>query len=67
MIFAAGVGPFGFSLFRFIVFRGFRTNLAWMDFWEEITEFIFILGVILVLWFFRRSLFKRESNAADLA
>lgn len=67
MIFAAGVGPFGFSLFRFIVFHGFRTNLAWMDFWEEITEFIFILGVILVLWFFRRSLFKRESNAADLA
>lgn len=68
LIFAAGVGPFGFSLFRFIVFHGYRTNLAWMDFWEEITEFIFILGVISVLWFFRRSLFKSNSepDAADL-
>ena len=67
MIFAAGVGPLGFSLFRFIVFYGHRTNLAWMDFWEEITEFIFILGVISVLWFFRRSLFKSKSEpeAAD--
>jgi hypothetical protein len=69
MIFAAAIGPFVFSLFRFIVFHGYRTNLVWMDFWEEITEFIFILGVISVLWFFRRSLFKRdsESGVADVA
>jgi hypothetical protein len=69
MIFAAAVGPFGFSLFRFVVFHGYRTNLAWMDFWEEMTEFIFILGVISVLWFFRRSVFKRESESgvADVA
>ena len=63
IIFAAAIGPFGFSLFRFVVFQGFRINLAWMDIWEEITEFIFILGVISVLWFFRRSLFKRESES----
>ncbi|MBT8330979.1 MAG: hypothetical protein KJP06_01500 [Deltaproteobacteria bacterium] len=69
MIFAAALGVFGFSLFRFIVFQGYRTNLVWMDFWEEVTEFIFILGVISILWFFRRPLFKREaeSNAADPA
>jgi hypothetical protein len=64
MIFAAAFGPFAFSLFRFIVFHGHRTNLIWMDFWEEVTEFIFILGVISVLWYFRRPLFKRESESA---
>jgi hypothetical protein len=64
MLFSAAIGPFGFSLFRFVVFHGYRTNLAWMDIWEEMTEFIFILGVILVLWFFRRSLFNRESGSA---
>lgn len=69
MIFAAALGCFGFSFFRFIVFHGYRTNLVWMDFWEEVTEFVFILGVISVLWFFRRPLFKRESesDATDLA
>ncbi|HSQ85634.1 MAG TPA: hypothetical protein VLM43_13020 [Desulfobacterales bacterium] len=68
MVFAAAVGPFGFSLFRLVVFYAYRTNLVWMDFWEEMTEFIFILGVISVLWFFRRSLFKRrsESDVADV-
>ena len=66
MIFAAAAGPFGFSLFRLSVFQGYRTNLIWMDFWEEVTEFIFILGVISVLWFFRRPLFKRQS-ASDVA
>ncbi|MGD8666554.1 MAG: hypothetical protein PVI38_10690 [Desulfobacterales bacterium] len=64
MIFAAALGCFGFSLLRFIVFHGYRTNLVWMDFWEEVTEFIFILGVISVLWYFRRPLFKRESGSA---
>jgi hypothetical protein len=64
MIFAAAFGPFVFSLFRFIVFHGYRTNLIWMDFWEEVTEFIFILGVISVLWHFRNPLFKRESESA---
>ena len=69
MIFSAAFGSFGFSLFRFIVFQGYHSNLIWMDFWEEVTEFIFILGVISVLWFFRRPLFKRESksNIADPA
>lgn len=63
MLFAAAVGTFGFSLFRFIVFHGYRTNLVWMNFWEETTEFIYILGVISVLWFFRRSLFRKKSSS----
>ncbi len=58
LLFAAAIGAMGFSFFRFIVFQGFRTRLVWMDFWEEITEFIYIAAVVAVLWYFRRSLFE---------
>ena len=57
LLFGAAIGVMGFSLFRFIVFQGFRTRLVWMDFWEEITEFIYIAVVAVILWYFRRSFF----------
>ena len=59
ILFAGACGAMGFSFFRFILFHGFQDNLVWMEFWEEITEFIFIAGVTLLLWLFRHSLFKR--------
>ena len=58
-IFLAGaVGVFGFSMFRFLVFQGYRDNLVWMDFWEEISEFLYVAGVTVILWYFRRALFE---------
>ncbi|NNL75898.1 MAG: hypothetical protein HKO68_06140 [Desulfobacterales bacterium] len=67
ILFAGAIGTFGFSLFRLIVFQAYRDNLVWMDFWEETTEFIYILGIIAILWYFRRSLFgealKPKSSA----
>ena len=57
LLFGAALGVMGFSFFRFIVFQGFRTRLVWMDFWEEITEFIYIAAIVAILWYFRRSLF----------
>lgn len=57
VFFAGAIGAFGFSLFRFLVFQGYRDNLVWMDFWEETTEFLYIAGVVLILWHFRRTLF----------
>jgi len=63
IFFAAAVGAFGFSLFRFIVFQGFRDDLVWMDFWEEMTEFIYVTLVVLMLWYFRRALFERRAQA----
>jgi rhodanese-related sulfurtransferase len=57
IIFAWGVGAAGFSFFRFILFFAYQENLVWMEFWEEITEFIFIAGVAFLLWQFRRSFF----------
>ena len=56
VIFPIAVGAAGFSFFRFILFHVYQDNLVWMEFWEEITEFIFIVGVMFVLWQFRRSL-----------
>lgn len=58
MIFAGACGAMGFSFFRFVLFHGFQDNLVWMEFWEEITEFIFIAGVSLLLWLFRHSLLR---------
>ena len=60
LLFAAAIGVMGFSFFRFIVFQGFRTRLVWMDFWEEITEFIYIAAVVAILGYFRRSLFALQ-------
>jgi len=57
IFFAGAIGAFGFSLFRFLVFQGYRDNLVWMDFWEETTEFLYIAGVVVILWYFRRALF----------
>ena len=63
LLFAAAIGVMGFSLFRFIVFQGFRTRLVWMDFWEEITEFIYIAAIVAILWYFRRSLFALQAGS----
>lgn len=52
---AAGVGPLGFGAFRSVLAGMYSQNLVWFHFWEEATELMFILGVCLVLWIFRRS------------
>ena len=57
IFFAGAIGAFGFSLFRFLVFHGYRDNLVWMDFWEETTEFLYIASVVVILWYFRRAIF----------
>jgi hypothetical protein len=59
IFFAGAIGTSGFSLFRFLVFQGYRDNLVWMDFWEETTELLYIAGVVVILWYFRRSLFPK--------
>jgi rhodanese-related sulfurtransferase len=59
VLFSIGVGAAGFSFFRFVLFHGYQDSLVWMEFWEEITEFAFIAGVLFVLWQFRRSLLSR--------
>ena len=46
---AAGLGLLGFSMMRFVLFWSFSGNILWAEVWEEITEFLFItLMVVLV-------------------
>lgn len=54
--FAAGTGALGFGLLRMILGGAYDQNRVWYLFWEETTELLFILGICLALWIFRRGL-----------
>jgi rhodanese-related sulfurtransferase len=60
ILFAAGIGPLGFGMFRTILTTMYSQNLVWFAFWEEATELMFIISVCFVLWIFRKSLFVGE-------
>ena len=64
-LFAAGVGPVGFSMLRTVLTGLYADNLVWSWFWEEGTELLFVAGVCFVLWIFRAGLFPRASRAAQ--
>ncbi len=59
---AAALGPLGFGLMRVFLRTAYRENLAWANIWEETTELLFVLGVGLVLWLFRHSLFRNTAE-----
>lgn len=63
IIFSAGMGLLGFSLFRVLLFSLYRDNMAWFVCWEEITEFLYIAGVGFFLWTFRKGLFAATVDA----
>jgi len=58
ILFSAGLGALGFSLFRVVLASMFRDNLVWFEFWEEATELMFITFTGFVLWQFRNTLLK---------
>ncbi len=47
--FATGLGVLGFSVLRFLLFWAYAENILWAEAWEEITEFLFVLTVVLLL------------------
>lgn len=53
---SAGLGLWGFGMFRVVLGLLFATNLVWFYFWEELTELMFIVAVIYLLWNFRKTL-----------
>jgi rhodanese-related sulfurtransferase len=63
ILFAAGIGPLGFSALRMILAGTYSSNMVWFNVWEESTELIFIVGVCVVLWIFRHSLFPQRNAA----
>ncbi len=54
VLFSAGAGLLGFSFFRMFLFSVYARRLWWYIIWEEITELLFIVGLCLLLWVFRR-------------
>ena len=58
LLFAGGIGFFGFSMFRLVIFKIYRDNLAWFVVSEEVTELLFVLWIGAILWFFRGKIFK---------
>ncbi|MCL2640682.1 MAG: rhodanese-like domain-containing protein [Phycisphaerales bacterium] len=58
ILFAAAAGLLGFGFLRWILFVAYRDNLLWFESWEEITELLFIVGTIAVLWIFRHGLWR---------
>lgn len=49
VFFAAGLGPLGFGLMRFVTFWGYSENPLWAEVWEEISEFLFVTGVFWII------------------
>jgi rhodanese-related sulfurtransferase len=63
--FAAGMGPLVFGMLRMVLGAAYDQNRVWYLFWEETTELLFIFGVCLVLWIFRRSLLPESTRAGS--
>ncbi len=60
--FSAGLGPLGFGTLRMILGAAYDENRVWYLFWEEGTEFLFILGICFTLWTFRHGLFPKWND-----
>jgi rhodanese-related sulfurtransferase len=58
VFFVAGIGPLGFGMFRSIFAGMYSQNMLWFNFWEEVTELLFIAGICFILWIFHQSLFE---------
>jgi hypothetical protein len=56
VLMAAGTGPLGFGIMRMAIVATFSGNQVWLNFWEEFTELLFVIAVLLVLWTFRHRL-----------
>jgi hypothetical protein len=64
VLFAGGAGFLGFSFFRLFLFAPYADNVVWQFFWEEATEIIFIAGLVIILWLFRKGLFPKTAAPA---
>jgi rhodanese-related sulfurtransferase len=58
VLFAAGLGPLGFGFLRLVFFGVYQDNLVWFNFWEELTELVYVVGAGFVLLIFQRGVFQ---------
>lgn len=62
--FFVGLGFLSFAYFRLFLLAAFRETPVFFDFWEEATELLAIVGVGLLLLFFRGPLLRPRTHAA---
>lgn len=60
VLFAAALGPLGFSFFRVVLLGAYRDNMVWFVFWEEATELLFIVMAGSILWVFWQTPKERQ-------
>lgn len=58
ILFCAGVGALGFSIFRVVLGALFADQLVWFEFWEEATELMMVVSVSFILWQYQPGLFN---------
>ena len=56
-----GLGALGFSFFRVALNALFVDNLVWFEFWEEVTELMFVGTVGFVLWHYKNILLEKTT------
>lgn len=61
MLFSAGAGALGFSIFRVVLGALYANQLVWFEFWEETTELMMVVTVGFVLWQYQPSLFDLKN------
>jgi hypothetical protein len=59
VLLSAGVGHLGFAFLRLACFGLYREQLAWFVFWEECTELLLVVAVLVSLWIFCPELVAR--------
>lgn len=63
MMFLAGaLAALGFSMFRLTLGAIFDNALIWADFWEEVTELMFVAFAAIVLWIYKDGLLDVPIN-----
>ena len=56
LLLCGSVGFLGFAVFRVTLGMIYAEALIWATFWEELTELMFVVAVIYLLWVFQRTL-----------
>lgn len=60
--FAFGTGFFVFSIFRYILLYCYKDQMVWKVFWEEFTELLLILGILIFLVTFSEQIKKYKTS-----
>jgi hypothetical protein len=64
---ASSAGFLAFSFMRLAFFTFYWDNLVWFVFWEELTELILVVGIMLSVWLFKPALVQSIRNEVSFS